>query len=60
MCLTIREEKDGGEKKHAPHSTLTGPQVSSKVTNLIREILANYCETRGPGAGLLKPDMTLS
>ena len=48
LCLTIREEKDGGKKKnHAPHSTLTGPQVSSKVTNLIREILANYCADEG-------------
>lgn len=38
---------EGKKKKHAPYSTLTGPQVSSKVTNLIREILANYCADEG-------------
>ena len=47
LCLTIREEKGGGKKKHAPHSIFTGPQVSSKVTNLIGEILANYCADKG-------------
>ena len=37
----------GKKKKHAPHSSLTGPQVSSKVTNLIGEILADYCADQG-------------
>lgn len=31
------------ETRHAPHSCLIGPQVSSKVTNLIREGLARCC-----------------
>ena len=50
-----RRERWGEKKKHAPHSSLTGPQVSSKVTNLIGEILADYCADQGAPGGLVQP-----